>query len=108
MLKGDLARSADHLDRAFTDLRLDRQARVNLGVLRAAAGDSDRARLLFSGVLGDDPGSLPALYNLARLCVETKDFASARHYMDRFLSLTVRPTTWRERVLAWLEALPDK
>jgi tetratricopeptide (TPR) repeat protein len=70
-------------------------ALVNLGILRAQAGERPEARALFGKALERDPEHAGALASLGRLLALEGDFPSAVRYFERALSSDPRQVETR-------------
>ena len=95
---GDRQRAHDLLLRATQLAPAYAPARNNLGVLHMREGRPDQAAALFEESLARDPADQAALYNLAALCVNRRDYSGA----ERVLSKGIEAWPGNQRMRALL------
>lgn len=85
----DLFREARRLDPRDADARAGLVASLsNRGVELVGQGTVDEARKLFLEAVGLDPGSIPALRNLALVEMGSRDLAAAGGHLEQALQLS--------------------
>jgi tetratricopeptide (TPR) repeat protein len=117
-LAGDLERAIDLAQRAVAATPEGVEARVTEGIVRAAAGDAQRARAAFEAALARNPAHAVALTGLAdltddttgRLALLERALASSPRLLEAHLAVASLQTT-PQRALQTLrrgvERLPD-